>query len=43
LPETLRTDDVRAAFAASFDDCAAGLVLADMMGLDATGGPMASR
>ena len=27
----------------SFDDCAEGLILADMLGLDAVGRPMASR
>ena len=43
LPEQFRTAEVRAEIEASFDDCAAGLVLADLLGLDAVGRPMAAR
>jgi hypothetical protein len=43
LPEQFRTAEVRAEIEESYDDCAAGLVLADMLGLDAVGRPMASR
>ena len=43
LPEPFRTAEVRAEIEESFDDCAEGLILADMLGLDAVGRPMASR
>jgi hypothetical protein len=43
LPEQFRTADMRAEIEESFDDCAMGLVLADLLGLHASGGPMASR
>jgi hypothetical protein len=43
LPEQFRTAEVRAEIEESYDDCAAGLVFAEMLGLDAIGRPIASR
>ena len=43
LPEAHRTDAVRAEIAASYDDCAAGLVLAEMTLPGDSGTPVAQR
>jgi len=43
LPEAYRTDSVRTEIAESYDDCAAGLVLADMALTDDTGTPVALK
>jgi adenine deaminase len=42
LPPSERTEQRRAALAEGYDDCAAGLVLADLMGIEARGHPFAA-
>ena len=43
LPAAYRTPEVRAKLEAEFDDCMEGLILADMMGLRASGSAMVSK